>query len=129
MGRNLLGALLYVGQGRQEPVWIDDLLAQRDRRRAAPTFAPDGLYLANVEYPAGFSLPIVAAAAALFLHLGIPPVRTRGFYQEYSQRVSYRIHPFLRHCAPACVRGSRASYHYASSCRTLYIPSVFIKTT
>src|SRR3546814_7327233 len=118
MVRNLMGALLYVGQGRQEPVWMDDLLAQRDRRRAAPTFAPDGLYLANVEYPAGFSLPIVDAAAALFLHLGIPPVRTRGLYQEYSQRVSYRIHPFLPPRAPACLRCRRSFSPYPARKRT-----------
>lgn len=73
MVRNLMGALLYVGQGRQEAEWIDELLAQRDRKRAAPTFAPDGLYLAQVQYPEGFQLPIADPAQALFSHLGLMP--------------------------------------------------------
>jgi tRNA pseudouridine38-40 synthase len=70
MVRNLMGALLYVGQGRQAPAWMDSLLAQRDRRLAAPTFSPDGLYLAHVEYPSQFSLPIPDAQAVLSSHFG-----------------------------------------------------------
>lgn len=70
MVRNLMGALLYIGQGRQEPGWIEALLAQRDRRLAAPTFAPDGLYLADVEYPAEFGLPRLDAGLACMTHLG-----------------------------------------------------------
>lgn len=57
MVRNIVGALLYVGMGRQPSDWLAGLLAQRDRRRAPPTFAPDGLYLAHVDYPDVFSLP------------------------------------------------------------------------
>ncbi|MGB3290484.1 MAG: tRNA pseudouridine(38-40) synthase TruA [Burkholderiaceae bacterium] len=71
MVRNLMGALLYVGQGRQDPAWMDELLAQRDRRRAAPTFSPDGLYLAQVGYPAGFGLPIADPREALLSQLGV----------------------------------------------------------
>ena len=39
--------------------WIayEKVLTSRDRRRAAPTFAPDGLYLAAVEYAPGWKLP------------------------------------------------------------------------
>lgn len=70
MVRNLMGALLYVGQGRQEPDWVIRLLAQRDRKLAAPTFSPDGLYLARVDYPAHFALPDVSASEALSSHLG-----------------------------------------------------------
>lgn len=73
MVRNLMGALLYVGQGRQAPAWMEALLAQRDRRMAAPTFAPDGLYLAKVDYPAEFGLPVLPADEALFSHLGFYP--------------------------------------------------------
>ena len=47
----------YVGLGRQPPEWIADVLAARDRTRAAPTLGPDGLYLARVEYDARFDLP------------------------------------------------------------------------
>ena len=44
MVRNIVGALVYVGNGRQPPSWIGELLAGRDRTRAAPTFASAGLY-------------------------------------------------------------------------------------
>ncbi|THF66858.1 tRNA pseudouridine(38-40) synthase TruA [Pseudothauera nasutitermitis] len=57
MIRNLVGALCYVGKGKHPPAWIGELLMQRDRTRAAPTFMPDGLYLCGVDYPARWSLP------------------------------------------------------------------------
>lgn len=57
MVRNLVGALVYVGMGRQSPEWFDQLLAVRDRRLGAPTFAPDGLYLAAVDYDPAWALP------------------------------------------------------------------------
>lgn len=57
MIRNLVGALVYVGKGKQAPEWIETLLSQKDRSRSAPTFAPDGLYLCGVEYPDNWSLP------------------------------------------------------------------------
>lgn len=71
MIRNLMGAILYVGQGRQEPAWIDELLAQRDRRKAAPTFSPEGLYLSGVQYPEHFDLPSVDLKQALLTHVGL----------------------------------------------------------
>lgn len=57
MVRNIVGALVYVGCGRQPPRWIDDLLAGRERARAAPTFAPDGLYFTGADYDATHGLP------------------------------------------------------------------------
>jgi len=57
MIRNLVGSLIYVGAGREDPDWLTRLLAARDRRLAAPTFSPAGLYLAGVEYDASFGLP------------------------------------------------------------------------
>ena len=57
MVRNLVGSLVYVGAGKQEPGWMAELLAAKDRREAAPTFAPDGLYLAAIEYDPAFQLP------------------------------------------------------------------------
>ncbi|VGO10140.1 tRNA pseudouridine synthase A [plant metagenome] len=57
MVRNIVGQLLQIGQGRQPVSFMGELLALRDRRRAAPTFAPDGLYLTAVEYPEHFGLP------------------------------------------------------------------------
>jgi len=58
MVRNLMGALIVIGMGRQPPNWLHTLLAQRDRRCAAPTFSPSGLYLAGVSYDAAWGLPM-----------------------------------------------------------------------
>jgi len=55
------GALVYVGNGRQPPSWIGELLAGRDRTRAAPTFASAGLYFIGVDYPTRFNLPATCA--------------------------------------------------------------------
>jgi len=57
MVRNIVGSLVYVGAGRHPAHWIADLLASRDRNRAAPTFAPEGLYLERIEYDAKWGLP------------------------------------------------------------------------
>ena len=57
MIRNVVGALVYVGAGKHPPAWIGELLAGRDRTRAAPTFAPDGLYFTGAEYDARWQLP------------------------------------------------------------------------
>lgn len=65
MIRNVVGSLVYVGAGKQSPRWIAELLASKDRRNAAPTFAPDGLYLAGVEYDPAFGLPAFRAQALL----------------------------------------------------------------
>lgn len=57
MVRNLVGALIYIGMGRQPVGWMTELLARRDRRAAAPTFSPCGLYLAGVVYDPYWGLP------------------------------------------------------------------------
>lgn len=57
MVRNMVGSLVYVGKGRHSPAWIDELLHARERKLAAPTFAPDGLYLSGVTYEAHWGLP------------------------------------------------------------------------
>ncbi|HNH16682.1 tRNA pseudouridine(38-40) synthase TruA [Zoogloea sp.] len=57
MIRNLVGALVMVGRGRKPVAWMADVLAARNRSVAAPTFAPDGLYLCGVEYPPRWPLP------------------------------------------------------------------------
>ena len=61
MVRNLVGCLVYVGKGKHPPAWISEILAARDRRIAAPTFSPDGLYLSEVRYEARWGLPSFAA--------------------------------------------------------------------
>lgn len=57
MVRNLVGSLVYIGAGKQPTAWMAELLETRDRRNAAPTFAPDGLYLSGIDYDARFGLP------------------------------------------------------------------------
>jgi tRNA pseudouridine38-40 synthase len=62
MIRNIMGCLLVVGDGRQPPEWILDVLAKRDRDAAAPTFSPDGLYFLGPVYPDSWGLPKQTAA-------------------------------------------------------------------
>jgi tRNA pseudouridine38-40 synthase len=63
MVRNLVGTMIYVGNGNFSPQWARQVLDGRDRSRAAPTFAPDGLYLSGVEYDPCWALPMRAPAA------------------------------------------------------------------
>lgn len=60
MVRNIVGALVAIGSAGQPPGWMASLLAERDRRRAAPTFAADGLYLTAIDYAAHWGLPVGA---------------------------------------------------------------------
>ena len=62
MIRNIMGCLLMVGDGRQPPEWMLDVLAKRDRDAAAPTFSPDGLYFLGPVYPDSWGLPKQTAA-------------------------------------------------------------------
>jgi len=57
MVRNIVGALIVVGNGNQPPQWMRETLDGRDRSRAAPTFMPDGLYLAKIAYDPKWNLP------------------------------------------------------------------------
>ena len=57
MVRNIVGSLLEVGLGRQQPLWIQQLLAAADRRKSAATAVASGLYLVDVEYPDHLGLP------------------------------------------------------------------------
>ncbi len=57
MVRNLVGTLVYIGKGKHPPRWAGEVLDSRDRARAAPTFAAEGLYLEHVEYDSKWSLP------------------------------------------------------------------------
>ena len=57
MVRNLVGSLVYIGQGKHPPEWIAQLLEMKDRRLAAPTFSAAGLYLRDVNYDAHWGLP------------------------------------------------------------------------
>jgi tRNA pseudouridine38-40 synthase len=57
MVRNIVGCLVYVGKGKHPPEWILQVLEGRERSQAAPTFAPDGLYLRRITYDKKWNLP------------------------------------------------------------------------
>ena len=57
MVRNIIGCLVYVGKGKHPPQWMREVLEGRERSLAAPTFAPDGLYLRRVTYDVKWELP------------------------------------------------------------------------
>lgn len=67
MVRNLVGALVYVGLGRQPVGWLAELLAGRDRGRGAPTFDAAGLYFVGVEYGPEHGLQSSPASASLIM--------------------------------------------------------------
>ena len=50
MVRNIVGTLAAVGLGKIEPDAVKTILAWRDRRRAAATAPPHGLFLMEVVY-------------------------------------------------------------------------------
>jgi tRNA pseudouridine38-40 synthase len=50
MVRSIVGTLVEVGRGREPVVWINEVLASCDRRRAGRTAPPAGLFLVRVEY-------------------------------------------------------------------------------
>ncbi|MES2499889.1 MAG: tRNA pseudouridine(38-40) synthase TruA [Pseudomonadota bacterium] len=55
--RNMIGALIYVGNGKYPPEWIKSLLAEKNRTLSPPTFSPNGLYLVGVDYDAKYAIP------------------------------------------------------------------------
>ncbi|MFM9982484.1 MAG: tRNA pseudouridine(38-40) synthase TruA [Burkholderiales bacterium] len=63
MVRNLVGTLVYVGKGRHAPGWAAQVLESRNRSKAAPTFAPEGLCLEAVEYGPEWQLPVPGTVA------------------------------------------------------------------
>jgi tRNA pseudouridine38-40 synthase len=62
MIRNIMGCLIQIGQGKYPASWMADVLAARDRRAAAPTFSPDGLYFMGPRYDARWGIPDRVAA-------------------------------------------------------------------
>ncbi|WP_196137694.1 tRNA pseudouridine(38-40) synthase TruA [Aliikangiella sp. G2MR2-5] len=59
MVRNIVGSLIEVGTGRQSVNYMEDVLAMKDRTKAAMTAKPDGLYLVSVTYPEEYALPAI----------------------------------------------------------------------
>jgi tRNA pseudouridine38-40 synthase len=57
MVRNIMGCLLAVGTGVRDVVWLEGVLAARERRLCAPTFAADGLYFVGPYYDPAHAIP------------------------------------------------------------------------
>lgn len=55
MVRNIVGTLVEVGYGKQPPEWIDEVLETKNRIHAGPTAPPQGLFLKEVYYEAGWT--------------------------------------------------------------------------
>ncbi len=53
MVRTIVGSLIDVGRGHRPPHWIAEVLSVRDRQAAGRTAPAWGLYLKQVNYPAG----------------------------------------------------------------------------
>ena len=51
--RSIVGCLVEVGRGRREEAWVGEVLAARDRSRAAPVAPPHGLTLEEVRFGRG----------------------------------------------------------------------------
>ncbi len=50
MVRNIVGTLVWVGEGKRSPGDLDLILASKDRRKAGPTAPAKGLFLVKVKY-------------------------------------------------------------------------------
>lgn len=59
--RNVVGALVYVGQGKLDVSAFSALLKNKDRTLSPPTFMPDGLYFTGVTYDPVWQLPVCEA--------------------------------------------------------------------
>ena len=62
MVRNLMGCLLAVGNGSRDAAWLAGVIASRERRLCAPTFAADGLYFVGPYYDPVHGIPERSAA-------------------------------------------------------------------
>ncbi len=56
MVRNIAGVLMAVGRGVQQPDWVADVLASRDRTQGGVTAPAAGLYLVGVRYPPQYGI-------------------------------------------------------------------------
>ncbi|MEO8119847.1 MAG: tRNA pseudouridine(38-40) synthase TruA [Rhodoferax sp.] len=57
MIRNIMGCLIAVGQHKHPPDWIRQVLSERNRDAAAPTFSPHGLYFLGPRYAPQWGIP------------------------------------------------------------------------
>ena len=64
MVRNLAGSLVAIGEGVQEPEWIERLIESRDRTVAGIAAPAQGLTLVGVTYPERYAFPAQDYSAA-----------------------------------------------------------------
>jgi tRNA pseudouridine38-40 synthase len=57
MIRNIAGVLMAVGAKEAAPIWAQQVLEAKDRRKGGVTAPPHGLYFIDVKYPDEFELP------------------------------------------------------------------------
>jgi tRNA pseudouridine38-40 synthase len=57
MIRNIMGCLIAIGQGSYPTEWMQEVLAAKSRKMAAPTFSPDGLYFLGPTYESKWGIP------------------------------------------------------------------------
>ena len=88
MVRNLMGALIAIGNGNQPPAYMARLLAERDRALAPPTFPAAGLYFLGPQYDPHLAVPNRTAA-----HDWLPRVPPELARPDES-------HPFVSGSAP-----------------------------
>jgi tRNA pseudouridine38-40 synthase len=58
MVRNIVGVLAKIGAGFKPAGWMQEVIHAKNRRLAAETASPDGLYLIRVSYPKAYSFPL-----------------------------------------------------------------------
>jgi tRNA pseudouridine38-40 synthase len=58
MVRNIVGAMFKIGSKAKPITWMQEALQAKDRRAAAETAPPDGLYLTKVTYPEPYRFPV-----------------------------------------------------------------------
>lgn len=66
MVRNIAGTLVEIGQGDRPVEWVAELLALKDRTKAAATGKAQGLYLVAVDYPEQYQIPNVEAGPLFY---------------------------------------------------------------
>jgi len=57
MVRNIVGVLVTIGRGDQNPEWAQVVLEARDRKAGGVTAPPFGLYFCKVDYPKPYLFP------------------------------------------------------------------------
>lgn len=63
MVRNIVGTLLPVGKGEEDPIFVQQVLQAKDRKQAGVTALPNGLYFKGVYYPQAYGLDTLDAFA------------------------------------------------------------------